>query len=546
MKNRRGIFLTNILSKAMEKAMMIRIEKQIDLGRYQNGGRKERSPKDNWLAILAVIERNQSLKRDTIVLFADAIKCFDKLWLKDCVSDMLKDGLREREALMVLEMNKKARIEMATPFGKTEELKKERIVKQGTILGPIMCCSSTAKVNTIGRKTKTVITPEANIEALIYVDEIGAAGTVKSIEEVGKNLALMEEVKGFTFSKEKSNYMIVKGKRRAEKNKEEEVKIEVKSGRLERSHEYKYLGNFIDERGTPERQIEEIGKKIIGMIKEAKNIGQEKHLGKYRTESRLIIYERTIVPTITYNLECWKLNNKNKAELERLQARALKLLLGLPDSTPYWGIIKETGIWTVEMVITYHRLMLFHNLITSDDSRLGKVIIKSQGGNNEWGWFAETMKVATELGLERGIVQNEEDMRKIEKSKWKKNIKRLIKEKLEKTSSEKEKNMRKLRHQCDQKYIRKEYLKEMSVTEAGNTIRRRLEMQDIGNNRGKDRKCICGEKETTEHIIECSKVKFKKEIKKGWLKETEDIKKIRKVNRWIEEYIEWRVNKEEN
>ena len=28
--------------------------------------------------------------------------------------------------------------------------------------------------------------------------------------------------------------------------------------------------------------------------------------------------------------------------------------------------------------------------------------------------------------------------------------------------------------------------------------------------------------------------------------ETEDIKKIRKVNRWIEEYIEWRVNKEEN
>ena len=401
MKNRRGIFLTNILSKAMEKAMMIRIEKQIDLGRYQNGGRKERSPKDNWLAILAVIERNQSLKRDTIVLFADAIKCFDKLWLEGCVSDMLKDGLRERE-------------------------------------------------------------------------DIGAAGTVKSIEEVGKNLALMEEVKGFTFSKEKSNYMIVKGKRRAEKNKEEEVKIEVKSGRLERSHEYKYLGNFIDERGTPERQIEEIGKKIIGMIKEAKNIGQEKHLGKFSTESRLIIYERTIVPTITYNLECWKLNNKNKAELERLQARALKLLLGLPDSTPYWGIIKETGIWTVEMVITYHRLMLFHNLITSDDSRLGKVVIKSQGGNNEWGWFAETMKVATELGLERGIVQNEEDMRKIEKSKWKKNIKWLIKEKLEKTSSEKEKNMRKLRHQCDQKYIRKEYLKEMSVTEAGNTIRRRL------------------------------------------------------------------------
>ena len=107
--------------------MMITIEKQIDLGRYQNGERKKRSPKDNWLAILAVIERNQSLKRDTIVLFADAIKCFDKLWLVDFVSEMLKDGLREREALMVFEINKRARIEIASPFGETEELKKREL-----------------------------------------------------------------------------------------------------------------------------------------------------------------------------------------------------------------------------------------------------------------------------------------------------------------------------------------------------------------------------------------------------------------------------------
>ena len=79
----------------------------------------------------------------------------------------------------------------------------------------------------------------------------------------------------------------------------------------------------------------------------------------------------------------------------------------------------------------------------------------------------------------------------------------------------------------------------MSLTEAAKTIRKRLEMMDVDNNYGKQRKCHCGEKETTEHIIQYTQVE-KERLKKEWLEETVDIGIIRTVNRWLEEYIEER------
>ena len=47
-------------------------------------------------------------------------------------------------------------------------------------------------------------------------------------------------------------------------------------------------------------------------------------------------------------------------------------------------------------------------------------------------------------------------------------------------------------------------------------------MMDVDNKYGRQRKCQCMEKETTEHIIR---------LKKEWLEETVDIEIIRTLNR---------------
>ena len=94
-----------------------------------------------------------------------------------------------------------------------------------------------------------------------------------------------------------------------------------------------------------------------------------------------------------------------------------------------------------------------------------------------------------------------------------------------------------MRHMKGQKYKRKEYLKKMGIREASETLRRRMEMMDIDNNWGRKRRCICGEKEGMEHIIKCKEMKGHGEVKEQWLMETDNIEVIRKVNRWLEEYI---------
>ena len=37
-------------------------------------------------------------------------KCFDKLWLKDCLVELWRAGMREREVYMLYEMNKESNI----------------------------------------------------------------------------------------------------------------------------------------------------------------------------------------------------------------------------------------------------------------------------------------------------------------------------------------------------------------------------------------------------------------------------------------------------
>ena len=111
-----------------------------------------------------------------------------------------------------------------------------------------------------------------------------------------------------------------------------------------------------------DRQIEELEKKAEGIIVEIKRITKEEDLGMLSTDARLLIYERTAVPSLTNTLERWtKIGKKEMERLEKIQGRMLKRLLKVPESASTWGVLKETGMWSLEMQIVYQRLMLYQN-----------------------------------------------------------------------------------------------------------------------------------------------------------------------------------------
>ena len=543
MKNRRGLFLTSIISKLFEKVMLRKSEENINIDICQSGGKKGRSITDNWLALTAVLDNNRRMNKKTYLLLADAEKCFDKLWLKDCLIDINSSGMREREVALLFQLNKSAKIQIETPAGTTEDLAVKEIVKQGKIFGPVLCCANSVKVNNMESKSVTNITPTLSIQALAYVDDIMGAGSKDHVESAGKNLQEMEWRKKYTFNNGngKSHYMIIQTGR----EKEEKPEVTVEKGSVTQAIEYKYLGQYISQEGTIEKQLTYVESKVMGMIAEMERIAGEGKVGYLSTQVKLMLFEKTIIPSIIYNLETWNYwRVKDWEHLERIQAKALKRILKLPVSTPYWGILNEIAMWDMRSRIVYKRLMLYHNISHSENERLGKKIIEQQKEYQvEGSWYTETAKMAAEYDVDINKVEEN-----ISKSEWKKLVKDKIEKRMIKVSNCKKETMSKLKVQRKQPFERQKYLEEKGITQASEIIKTKLSMWDIGNNLGiTNRQCAaCNkENETLEHIVACEEIEqFMGENVKTDIILQDTVESKVKLSSFIKQYIKLRDIKE--
>ena len=87
--------------------------------------------------------------------------------------------------------------------------------------------------------------------------------------------------------------------------------------------------------------------------------------------TRLKIYKCVIIPAIYYNIETWsRITKSEMKEIESMQAKIIKAICEQKQSTPYFGLLAEVGIWTVEQQLEYKQIMLLHNIITSKNYRL--------------------------------------------------------------------------------------------------------------------------------------------------------------------------------
>ena len=79
------------------------------------------------------------------------------------------------------------------------------------------------------------------------------------------------------------------------------------------------------------------------MISEVKRAGNKEIVGNNDARVQKL-YEKIIIPTLTYNLEIARINEWEYEEIERMQAKCLGSIYRVLRSTPYWRILNETGI----------------------------------------------------------------------------------------------------------------------------------------------------------------------------------------------------------
>ena len=141
-------------------------------------------------------------------------------------------------------------------------------------------------------------------------------------------------------------------------------------------------------------------------------IGGNTQVGKEEVRVKLKLFETCLMPALLYGMEAWKKLSKAEIQnIEKIQGKALKRIFSLPITTPYIGLVIETGVSPVEQTINYSSLMLYHNIINSSKDRLVKQIIQEQRAQNHSNTFYDKVRtIAEELNLKLGkavIIKNQ-------------------------------------------------------------------------------------------------------------------------------------------
>ena len=104
---------------------------------------------------------------------------------------------------MIYKLNEDTQIIVETPSGKTEQAYVGDVVKQGTVLGPQLCCVETDQINKIGENQEKAV-GEQIVGILIFVDDVMSAGTADDIRKAIRNFSDMEQLKKFTYGLKKN------------------------------------------------------------------------------------------------------------------------------------------------------------------------------------------------------------------------------------------------------------------------------------------------------------------------------------------------------
>ena len=172
LENWRGVFLTPNISKLFERYVMTESKDDIEnISKFQGGSRPNRSASDQLFLLRACTDHGKYMNKCIYLKLYDFSQCFDSMWLEDSIISLKEIGIEEDRLTVIKRLNETAEITVKTPVGNTSAFEVENIVKQGTVLGPLLCSASTAECCEEHLRGGVSI-GSTSIRSLAYVDDI--------------------------------------------------------------------------------------------------------------------------------------------------------------------------------------------------------------------------------------------------------------------------------------------------------------------------------------------------------------------------------------
>ena len=264
-------------------------------------------------------------------------KCFDALWVKECINDIYEAGLKNDKLSLLFLENQNANISIKTHGGKSKRFRIKNIIMQGTVWGSLLC---TASMDKLGQLVYQNAELTYKYKGVVETPTLGMVDDILSVQKysigVSKINAVINsliESKKLNLSKSKCHRIHIKGSKGNPEVKCSEVKVH--NEMMNESKQEKYLGDFINSSGTIRSTIEDRKNKGYGIINEKLGILDEIPLGRYKMEIGLKLRQAMLLNGILYNSEAWHALSETEIKiLETVDEHLLRSLVKGHSKTP--------------------------------------------------------------------------------------------------------------------------------------------------------------------------------------------------------------------
>ncbi len=188
---------------------------------------------------------------------------------------------------------------MQTPVGMTEPFETDPIVKQGTVLGPTLCSSSTGEYS--GQNIGVNIA-DVTISSLIYVDDIiDLSCTIEDYLNAHQNALHFTLRKKLRLSGTKCFTMVM--------NKKPEVTLPIlkidELFKVLETMEITYLGDVFNQKGNNDGLLADRLKRGTKAMITISALMAEADVGVHHINILLLLYRSLFLSTVLFNSQTW-------------------------------------------------------------------------------------------------------------------------------------------------------------------------------------------------------------------------------------------------
>ena len=391
--NYRGIFRVTIFRTILDRLIYNDEYEKIDSNLTDSnvGAQKGRNIRDNIFVMNAIMNSVVRGNEEPIdIQVFDVEKCFDALWLQECINDIYEAGLDNDKLPLLFLENQNAQVGVKTSLGVSKRVEIKNIVMQGSVWGGLMCTTTMDQLAQMVYLKEDLLYKYkglVSVPPVCMVDDLMSIQKCSDAVKINAAINAFIELKKLTLSKLKCSRVHI-GKQKSDCPVLHVHKTEMKSSKKE-----KYLGDYIEQSGNMKATLDDRVSKGHGIIAEIKAILNEIPLGRYKLEIGLKLRQAMLINGMLYNSEAWhSITNQDIKVLERIDETLLRFLLSSHSKTPLEFLYLESGAIPIRYITSSRRLNFLQTILKREDDELTKRVLKAQIENPTEGDFIDLVR----------------------------------------------------------------------------------------------------------------------------------------------------------